>query len=335
MIALFGMLLLFGCNDNHTTSLTDNRPKKEDSWINVTHGVPTNTPYTLSSVEGVLYVYAGYTFYRSSNNGDSWSQTSATIPESTWVNAIAGLDGKIFVATHGKGVFKSSDQGSTWIFTGDSGLDVETKYVHAIEVNEEYLFIGAGSYDGVLRSSNDGNTWTPCSTGLPGKNPVFFPRVKFLQKDNTRMYACPDFSGIYYSENNGLLWQAMNTGLPSDAHVYEISITDNLLYATVCSFISPGLYRCIRSELIWVKMPITVDMYSFTSPHFVAAQGSVVLFSKETGIYLSMDYGSSWNISNQQLSDSAASQLYHSVIQNNYVFVPDNYHGIWRYSLNN
>jgi len=321
------------CSKNISTSPSNNNSSNEDLWVDVTHNLPINTPYYLCSVDNALYVYADYGLYRSSNNGDSWTRIGITIPDSIQVTAIIGRNGKIFAATSGRGVLKYDLQGTVWAFTGDSGLDNRTMYVHSIAVDDQYLYIGAGIDAVVFRSKDDGLSWTQCNLGLPGTTSVFYPRIYTLLKDNTRLYACPFSSGIYYSDNNGSQWENMNLGLPGDRIIGDFSVSDNYCYATVGSQISPGVYRCNKANLLWEKLPIYTNSFCFNSPHFITSQDSLVLVSKEDGVYLSTDHGYSWSLSNHQLNDSTESQLYRAVIHNNYVFIPNNYHDIWRYTL--
>jgi ligand-binding sensor domain-containing protein len=92
-------------------------------------------------------------------NEITWQPTNG--PYGGIVNAFAvNASGTIFAATRASGVFRSDNQGDTWARTGLPGGDI-----FSLAVNSRgHLF--AGLSNGVLRSTDDGQTWKNVNAGM-------------------------------------------------------------------------------------------------------------------------------------------------------------------------
>ncbi|MEK9138120.1 MAG: regulator, partial [Bacteroidota bacterium] len=76
--------------------------------------------------------------------------------------SIASYGGISFVGTLSGGVFRSTDDGTSWspVNTGLTSLDARSLVLNSINI----AFAGTGA--GVFQSTNLGTTWTPMNTGL-------------------------------------------------------------------------------------------------------------------------------------------------------------------------
>lgn len=315
-----------GCNEKKPTEITDD--DEINTWVNVTNGLP-NSINTIASSGSFIYVFAEYKLYSSSNNGESWKSIGSGLPDSTRINAISGFNNYLVAATSGKGVFISYDYGEMWFEPANVGLDVNSKFVNSIEMDSEFIYIGAGLDAIVYRSSDLGNNWIPFSDGLPIRTPVYIPRINLLIKNNNILFACPFAEGIYYSENNAVNWYEMNEGINIGSHpwVFSLAISDSFYFANITQ---QGIYRRSFNGNSWNKV---LDNTSDYDPHFVVAQGHKVLASQNTGLVISFDNGTSWKSCNKGLNNIVNPYFYYAVIHEGFVFAAENYGSIYRYSL--
>lgn len=111
------------------------------------------------------------------------------------------------------GVRYSTDQGLTW--TGCSGLSTSKRKIlfgHEAE-NTGYFYVG---YDSAgLYRTNNGNTFTKVSAGIPWYAKVGFVESKKVtyRTDVVRnyMFAATDI-GLYWSQDGGLNWEIIRKG---------------------------------------------------------------------------------------------------------------------------
>ena len=143
------------------------------------------TSITAENIKGVFNPKSGLVFasgagennfHRSIDNGISWSTNVIGLPDSIPVSAIVELKGILFASvgdpqdaarTIGGGIYKSDDDGLTWL-KSDNGLSENTK-VSDLTLIENRLLISTGypihiGDRGVFKSDDLGQTWQ--SNGL-------------------------------------------------------------------------------------------------------------------------------------------------------------------------
>ena len=330
LLSIVWMFLASSCKGTNPTESNDNNQIK--TWTKVSNGLPTGNQ-KLWGVENNLYVFSNSKLYSSSNEGESWTIIGKGLPDSIIIKEIAGNNNYLAAATLGKGVFISSDFGENWYEPNNNGLNEQTKYVYSIEMDPEYLFIGAGTDANVFRSADLGNNWTAFNNGLPPRFPIHIPYhipyINTLVKLNNILFACPDFDGIYLSDNKGESWQSNNQGLRENVYIWSISSSDSFYLATEWTG-DRGIYRRNFNSSNWEKVYKIADY----NPHFIVAQGNTVLASVDSGIVISFDNGNTWNSCNKGLDEPTQSFFYYAIIHNDYVFLVEHFKAIYRYSLN-
>lgn len=134
-------------------------------------------------------------FFRSTDNGSTWTDISAGLPWHAVESAIRPADGYLYLLLEGPGVYGSPDQGNTWFPPSTSlGLGVALQ----IDPDDGYrLYAGRQKYGtlngGIFLSTNAGITFT--SGGLAGATVADIA----LNGVNSRIYAAVYGSGIYVS----------------------------------------------------------------------------------------------------------------------------------------
>jgi photosystem II stability/assembly factor-like uncharacterized protein len=161
----------------------------------------TNTP-----VNGV---------FRSTNNGDNWTQVG--LSENTiWALAINSND-HIFAATTG-GVYRSTDNGLTW---SGSSIGVFTSVVSLAINSNNYIFAGTNYGYGIFRSTNNGQSWSPVNNGLTAET---VSAIAINSEDE--IFAATDNNGVFISTNNGDNWTQLNSGLET-LRTYSLAINSS------------------------------------------------------------------------------------------------------------
>jgi photosystem II stability/assembly factor-like uncharacterized protein len=226
--------------------------------------IDPNTPSTL---------YAGTTprplsgggggVFQSTNSGASWSAVNTGLI-GTGVHALA-IDpdtprtlysapfGWIpFAGWRGRGVFKSTDGGSSWTEV-NTGLTIHGVYALAIDpLVSATLYAGASSCvcgrvcscsGGVFKSDDGAGTWSAVHTG-PNLNvhvlaiDPLTPTTLYAGMVRSHQPAGESGGGVAKSTDGGSTWMGVNTGL-TDLDVYALAI-DPVTPTTVYSGTSGG-----------------------------------------------------------------------------------------------
>jgi ligand-binding sensor domain-containing protein len=167
---------------------------------------------------------------------------------------LAVLTNQLFAGTYGGGIFRSTNNGLSWI-SSNTGLG--SLFVRKLTVNGSNLF--AGTEGGIYRSQNNGNSWTEVNNGIP------VSAIFSLGVASGVIYASPYSGGIYRSTNNGSSWTAVNAGLPSGAVFYSFAGINGKIFAGSYSY---GLYVTTNQGLWWSNvnqgLPSNVSVPSLT-----------------------------------------------------------------------
>ncbi len=95
----------------------------------------------------------GGSLLRSTDNGASWTESNTGLPYAE-VEALAVCNGSLFAGTWAKGIYVSTDKGSTWTQSGLPDIDVP-----ALLVAGTNIFAGTWGH-GVFLSTDNGSSWS-------------------------------------------------------------------------------------------------------------------------------------------------------------------------------
>ncbi|MGB3946486.1 MAG: T9SS type A sorting domain-containing protein [Bacteroidia bacterium] len=151
--------------------------------------------------------------------------------------------------THGVGILKSIDGGTTWHITGLNWTTNQARHVSRIIIhpnNSNILFAAASN--GIYRSLDAGVTWTRVSSASNVKD------LELKPGDPTTIYAASS-SSFYKSTNTGASYSIVSVGLPSTSNVARIAIAVTaanpehvyLIYTDDTDYGFMGLYRSSNS----------------------------------------------------------------------------------------
>lgn len=152
------------------------------------------------------------------------------------VNHLLNTGQYIFAANSTNGIYRSDDNGITWI-QKNSGLE-NYLLVQTMSAWDNYVYAGTSS-GGFFYSTNYGDVWIQSNQGLGQTN------VKAFISDSTGVYAGLIFAGIYRSTNNGLNWSRFALG--EGDLLYSFSFRSVNLYIGL----EGGIYRSTNSGVNW------------------------------------------------------------------------------------
>ncbi|MEO6130811.1 MAG: hypothetical protein ABIQ02_03110, partial [Saprospiraceae bacterium] len=123
----------------------------------------------------------------------------------------------LYVGTDAQGVYKSSDNGNTWV-AANTGID--NRQVLSLAGDGTYIYAGTGATDtgtdGVYRSSNQGATWVAANAGIQDKS------VNRLLVAAGQLFAGTVGQGVYKSSNQGTSWTNANGGALGSSSIYAM-----------------------------------------------------------------------------------------------------------------
>ena len=235
----------------------------------------------------ILYLLVSTSLCFSQDN--FWEQTNG--PYGGWGSPIAiDSSGNIFIGSTGEGIFKSTDNGYSWVKI-NNGLNINMLYFSSIIFNTKgYVFICAS--DGIYRSSNKGDEWIRANNGI-----TYYWDLYTLSTNSKGDIFAGTGNGIYRSVDNGDNWIFVNNGINITAPATPVlsllvNSSDNIFAGT-----TKGAYRSTNNGDSWTEINNGFN-YSENSEIYVQSLGigpSGDLFAATSqGLYRTSDNGDNW-----------------------------------------
>lgn len=224
----------------------------------------------------------------SHDNGASFAAPDAIFAGSQ-VSALENTGSYILAAAAGKGIFRSSDDGNTWVFS-NPGLPATISVSALLYVNGNVL---AGTSSGIYISADNGVTWSTSNTGFPG-----IYNITSMAYDGTAIYSGCSF-GIFKSTDNGATWSASSSGLANNTLIINrIIIAQSKLYAATPG----GLVVSTNSGSSWTLLSAPIN--AAVSYPIAFLNGNLFAGSYQDGIFRSSDEGTTWIKTNYGLTNT-------------------------------
>jgi photosystem II stability/assembly factor-like uncharacterized protein len=316
-----------------------------------------NTVLDIKKSENILYAACSYEGLNISfDNGISWVNKQNGRP----MVGVEIKNGIVFVGcfgmlyTNNGGVFKTSDNGNTWLNTSLENTDI-----HFLKSNSDFLF--AGNKDSLLKSNDNGESWVKlvlpsgvshienvnilddvlyvsASDASYQKKLTYFSNdngqnweilsleydiVSIVKKSN-RYVASVEYHGVFLSDDNRQSWDYY---LHSDVGIRSHYKKDSRLFVGTTNY---GIYFSDDQGINWKKANSKAkSINSFTSNDSYIFAGVFTYFSDTGGVYRSSDSGNTWEITNLRNRTISALHYYDSKL-----FAGESYSGV-RQSLDN
>jgi len=225
--------------------------------------------------------------FRSTDQGASWTPLNLGLLSTNVFSLALSNRGNLFAGAH-DGVYRYDRTLATW---EPSGLSGQTIVMLVATTNG--LFAADSCYcRGLYQSLDEGATWQPTMSGLPGCVNAF------VQDVSGNSFAGTGTSGVFKLPSGGSAWQAINSGLPtSDVHGIALDAGGNLYMGGPA-----GLFRLNQGSTQWQQLTSGLPADGIQRIAFGSA-AKVFVGTFSHGIYLSNDGGNSWNVDNSGIAN--------------------------------
>ncbi|WP_428664606.1 3-coathanger stack domain-containing protein [Runella sp.] len=293
-------------------------PNGTTSWLALNTGLPADAIRSVAinpTDPAHLVVGTGSNFdqvgtlvgklYQSTDGGANWSQVGTSI-NSTSIRSVL-FTGNTTLFAVGWGVFRSTDNGTTWISskTGLSGGVFNTNGNIAVTASPDH-HIFYGTDEGVFKSMDGGTTWQPANVGLTRHN------VSLLKCDSQGNLFCAVWrylgtgsvgfgDGVLYkSKDDGATWTPVN--IAKDWRYLEMAELSN--GDLICSH---GFGSQVPSATIvgsslaishdhgdnWIDLNVLSGLGYCTAAN---AAGNMFVAGESNGVYRSTDAGNTFSL---------------------------------------
>lgn len=328
---ILSLLFQLGGCEHYSVSTNDDNQNGEIYWEQTSGPYGGHITDIVKSPTNLMYagtLYRGGVFL-SSDDGDSWKQLNVPVlnPGSVDVySLIMNSRGYIFAGISG-GIIRSTDAGNSWDKVYNGGW---TQALYVNSNDEIFTGIQFGSeriYYKVLKSENNGDSWTELIINLNVANVncismapdgaiyigthgrlirsldngiTWFnvnlgipePNVWAIAFDSIGNILCSVFGkGVYRSNDNGSTWIAFNNGL-SNLYVRKIFINeDDKIYLVA----NEGLLFIKNSGDDWVQINSKLCINSTRSTVLIEDKNKdIIVGSGQFGVFKSIDSGGNW-----------------------------------------
>jgi photosystem II stability/assembly factor-like uncharacterized protein len=249
---------------------------------------------------------AGHTdggFFLSEDGGRSWSDVAGMSHQYVLSVARAPSDPNVILAGTLKGVFRSSDNGKSFVQISPEG-STEIHEIESLAIDPDNpKIIYAGTWHLPWRTTDGGVHWENMKQGIIEDSDVFSIIIDPKHTNVVYLSAC---SGIYKSNDAGAHFKGgvpVNKlqGIPSSARRTRKLMQDPQHLQTVYAGTTEGLYRTLDGGEQWDKLTSSDVIVNdvFVDPN---DSGHVLLATDRGGVLSSNDFAASFRAANAGFS---------------------------------
>ncbi|MDY0103843.1 MAG: hypothetical protein RBS07_12985 [Lentimicrobium sp.] len=247
-------------------------------------------------------------------HAQTWEPTNG--PYGGSITCLANNGNILFAGTgmgiYGNGVFKSSNNGTTW------------SVVDGIPSLNSLASIGStliASTNGIYQSPNNGATWVSSNYSPQLSSP------NVIITDGVTAFA-GGFSGFYVSEDAGLTWTSRNNNnfpgitLPNLPDIKAMAFCGSYLYVGTGQ---KGIFRSADNGLTWVSVNSGLgSISSRTYGSFAVIGTDLFVGTDNQGVYRLLNNGNTWTAENSGLPTGAARRIGSLLIKDNEIYTGTN-----------
>jgi photosystem II stability/assembly factor-like uncharacterized protein len=308
---------IFASESNYTIVTSDNG----ETWSNV-QSLEGAIIFSYYSEGNNIFAGGQTKIYRSTDSGNSFTAINLNLGFSI-VNIFSIIsDGStLFAATSYDGVYKSTDNGSTWV---SSNQGMGPKDARALTITNASTLIAGSHYVGMYRSTDNGGSWSKTNNGFPAGISILS-----LQTIDNDVYAGTR-DGVYKTNDNGDSWAKLigSNDTINYCTVWDMCELDGDIYVSMFLQFNSTVYKTTDKGLTWHRCDNGLPPGNPFIKGLVASGENIVAGTDE-GIYYSSDKGTSWHVTN-----APAEYIPSLASSGDYVFAVVTFYGIYR-SFNN
>ena len=196
-----------------------------------------------------VYLATAYGLWRTDDGGATWHEANEGIPRGATYTETIEVDQttphRVLAGTN-DGVYVSTDGAHTWQRAGGAGLEILDLQQSRTDPDR---WIAATFRNGLLLSSDNGQTWTSGPAGL-AEHSVHGVAIDPFDAD--RMAAVGWGTGVYLTEDGGETWTRRGDALPVDDFyeaVFDANVPGRLWAATL----EEGVYHSDDGGRTWTS----------------------------------------------------------------------------------
>lgn len=275
---------------------------------------PTTGPLSQSSVWALAIHPNGDVFAGTYNNGlyrssDNGVSWIKTNLTSQWIRTLLiTSQGHIFAGTYQQGIFRSLDLGHTWQHTS-AGLEDSTINVIVVDFSGTLL---AGTNRGLFRSLDNGESWINIYPN--------FTVLTVMPISPRKVFAGTACWGLRQSLDNGENWNILNIGLRRDmafiCYNDILCLIKNSIGHYFVGVIEEGVFRSLNEGHTWQKANNGLAAGPVSA--FVKDEFDHIFAATGGGVYLTYDSGDHWVRLNEGLTNTFVRSL--AASPENYIF---------------
>lgn len=261
-------------------------PTDLGDWHPDNSGLPRAPAFALLAMPDEMFVGTASGLYRRTWSAGNW-QRADPIPQVAIYALARDNAGALYVATDGRGIWKTDDSGTSW--TRVKGLD-DVSLLRILPLDAESIFAGTAGH-GLFFTSDGGQTWSSMAQ-FDGAY------INFIVRDPREpgtIYVAPR-GGVYRSRDGGGTWEALGGGIEREiVHTLRIDPSRNRLLAGTSGH---GIWVSEDEGTTWRELHNPDGKNSFIPGRAVlaiTAEGKFVYAGTEDGIVSSSDDGMSWS----------------------------------------
>ena len=162
-----------------------------NTWTNIFE-LPANI-YEIVKLNNGRILAASYgQIYFSDDNGVNWNSTSSGLVQATISDIALNQENEIFITTLGYGIYKSIDNGLTWITKMGAGWDFS-----CLKISSDGKIYAATQGNWLYESDDNGDNWFLVNGGLNDSKYILSLEIT----NSGFLFAGMDYYGIYKSAN--------------------------------------------------------------------------------------------------------------------------------------
>ena len=204
-------------------------------------------------------------------------------------------------------LYRTTDDGDNWEVIKDTASGV-------LAIKGDTLF--TTSQTGILRSDDNGTSWSAFSLGIPI---TYVPKLNAVGLANGNIYAgfngtrarmhLPpvwEQGGVYVSSDDGETWNSLNNGLPQEAGipspVYQIFADGSVVLLNTVS----GRFSLVNDA--WVDISLGFPSNTYVSTLMI--YNDDVIFATNNGLFISHDKG----VTKEDFNDGLPGFAFYTII---------------------